>query len=142
MPHTFSLRFSIAAPIERVFPFFANIEAFAEKHPIMYRVEQEADGRYRIYEKVRMLWIFPYSFSYLAWIESQTPLQEVVLAAIPRKGVEMRICFRFSADSTGQTTIIEEQVTVKAAWLPYRILRYFLTKSHRTLVQRIEQALF
>ena len=126
----------IPANIDKVFPFFNDIDRFVAVHPVIYKAEATGTNQYRLFEKLDLKFC-KVSFSYMVSIETSVPGKQVIMFARIRKGVTLRLQFDFIADNN--TTHIHETVTFNAPAVICPIFLKFLTRQHQLLVAKVRE---
>ena len=128
----------VAAKVEKIFPFFNEMDRFIAVHPVIYKSEMIEPGQYRLYEKLDLK-LFKVSFSYTVRIEKSVADQQVIMFSEIRKGVELRLKFDFQAKEG--TTQIHETVTFNAPAIICPLFLKFLTKQHKLLITNVASTL-
>jgi carbon monoxide dehydrogenase subunit G len=131
MTFTFS---SVLQP-EQVFDALTDMQKFAAAHPLIQRIEPLGDGKYKVYERVKLLGFIPLSFSYPVTITADAEQMVVKMHAIVQKMTHLHLLFRLEPASQG--TRILEDAFVKS---PLPIVGYIyqlLEGQHKILFARL-----
>lgn len=120
-----TLNFNVNKSPEFVFDCLTDIQKFVSVHPVIYKAEKQSDGNYKIYERLRLLFI-PFSFVYNASIEGDKTGRCVTMKA--RVMGLVNITMIYSLQEINGLTSVTELVNFNT-FLPVKTL---LTKIFNT----------
>jgi carbon monoxide dehydrogenase subunit G len=121
---------------DQLFLYLTDMHKFAEVHPVIYKAEKISEIEYRLYEKIKFLFI-PFSFSYKVKIEKVELMNLVILSSKVQRGVYLELSF-FLNPVNGRTEI-EETIYIKAPVIIKQIFSNTIKKVHKELFENIEK---
>lgn len=128
------LQFEVAHQLASVLPFLTDMPTFVSVHPLIYKAEHLSSNQYLIYEKIKT-GPLTYHFTYPAWVETNTELNEVRMRAVIKQMVQVEMIFKLSSSSHG--TLIKEHVKFKTMLPIKRLLKHIFRKQHTELFHTI-----
>ena len=131
------LRFTLDKPPDIVFDYLSDMQKFVSVHPVIHRITPLHDGRYRVYEKLKMGFI-PYSFTYFATLESDREAGQVRIVATVQRITRIEMEF-FIHEKEGVTQV-EEHITIRSLLPVHGLLRKVFREQHPILFRNIESA--
>src|ERR1700712_597480 len=100
-----TLSFEVKKSPECVFRFLSDPQLFVAVHPVITRMEPNADGSYKMHETL-MFGPFRHSFVYQATIEASLTGNTVTMKALVMKIVRIKIVIRLRETLAG--TVVDE----------------------------------
>ncbi len=126
------------APVEKIFPFFSDMDKFVGVHPVIYKCTCLGGNEYRLFERLSLAF-FKISFSYLVTLEKSVINQQVVMYSKIRRGATLRLTFDFT--EAKNTTRITETVDFDGPPGISTLFIKFLTRMHNNLIENLGAAL-
>lgn len=129
------LSFRIKKDADFVFDYLTDMQKYVSVHPVIYRIDQTGNDRYRVHETLKFGFI-PFSFTYPVTIEKSVSDKTVTIRATVFRLT--RIEMRFALKSDGGYTCIEEEVSVRSP-LPVKFaIERIFKKQHAQVFHNIE----
>jgi carbon monoxide dehydrogenase subunit G len=128
---------SINRNADHVFEYLSDMQKFVSVHPIIYRIDDLGKGHYKVFEKLKVLFI-PFRFTYPVTIEKNIPERRVTIRAQVKKII--RIQMELSLVETAGKTRISETVTFRSALPVHFIMNRIFRQQHKQLFLNIEKA--
>ncbi len=120
-----------------VFDYLTDMKKFVSIHPIIFKTDDLRDGNYKVYEKLKVLFI-PYTFKYFAKVTGDPATKTVNIKAVVMKMTHLEM--NFAITSEGEYSHIHETVTFKSP-LPIKgFMQNVFKKQHKQLFLNIEKA--
>lgn len=124
------LKFTVNKPINNVLAYLVNTNLFVSVHPVITKLESKGEDNYLVYETLKIGFI-PISFTYPVVIKSDAQNGIVTYIAIVKKMVQIEMNFQLS--SSGDQTIVEENITFESL-LPVKFIMSKIFKAQHTLL--------
>lgn len=115
-----------------VFDYLTDMKKFVAVHPIIYKMDDLSNGRYKVYEKLGFI-----SFTYSATVIGDSQNKTVNIKAVVMKITHVEM--NFAIKSEGDYSIIHETIDFRTP-LPIKgILKNIFTRQHKQLFLNIEK---
>ncbi len=112
------------------------MQLFASVHPVIYKIEEEGNNQYKVFEKLRFGPI-PYAFTYTATVESHQSENRITMNATVMKLTKIGMQFQI-IEHEGYC-IVHENIVFKSV-LPVRGLMSKIFKTqHMKLIDNINK---
>jgi hypothetical protein len=129
------LEHKIKQPADVVFDHLTDMKKFVSIHPIIYKMDDLANGNYKVYEKLKLFGI-PTTFTYNAAVVGDPKAKTVKIKAVVMKMTKIEMNFTITAE--GEHSHIHETVTFRSP-LPIKGLMQNIFKAqHKQLFLNIE----
>lgn len=130
-----NLEFTVNKPLENVFSFLSDMKKFQSAHPVIHNIDYVSKNKYKIHETLKFAFI-PFSFTYPATVTYSNKRNQVVMEAIVKKLVHIRI--EFNLTENNQTTLVKEEIQFKSILPVQFILKRIFQKQHKQLFENIK----
>lgn len=130
------LHFQVNARIELVSEALLDTEKFVAAHPLIYRMDSLGNQTYKVYEKVKMVFI-PYSFAYKVSITDFRPENRIRLEATIAGMTHIVMDFMLTAN--GDRTNVTEDITITTRLPIHGYMQQLFRKQHDILFDNIER---
>lgn len=117
-----------------VFDYLTDMDKFASAHPVITKINKQADGIYLVYETLT-LGIIPFSFKYSVAV-SGYPLENIIVMKATISG-STAIEMTFSLKADRNFTVVEENIAFKSYWPVKSILQRVFKNQHEKLFNNI-----
>lgn len=130
------LQFKLNKPINEVFQCLSIAKNFELVHPVIYKIEPQANENHLVYEQLRIGFI-KFKFTYPCTIEANIETKTITMKAWVIKMVHIEIIFKLTAVN-GQT-IVDEFTSFKS-FLPVGfVMGKIFSIQHKQLFINIEK---
>ena len=130
-----NLSFKVKKSSGHIFRFLSDPKLFVAVHPVITRMQPNADGSYKVYETLRFGPI-QHSFTYQATIRAMQAENTVIIQATVIKLIRVKIIMRLKKMQVG--TLVEEEMEFKNAFLFRPVLQRIFREQHSLLFKNIE----
>lgn len=132
----FQLNFKVSKPEDVVFDYLTDMQKFVSVHPLITKMDCINQNQYKVYERVDT-GLFPYSFTYIANVESNSEKKTVVINAVVMRITKIEMAFVIKQN--GNYSEVVETVLINT-FLPIKsLLKKIFTEQHYILFQNIEK---
>ncbi|GAB2775498.1 hypothetical protein GCM10027275_18240 [Rhabdobacter roseus] len=131
-----NLSFRIKSDIDLVFDYLTDMEKFVSVHPVISRIDRVQNGKYLVYETLKLGFI-PFSFTYLVTIEKSQFDKTVIIRATVFKVTNIEMKFVLKAD--GDYTRIDEEIQFRSPLPVVFMMQRVFKKQHSQLFKNMEQ---
>jgi carbon monoxide dehydrogenase subunit G len=122
------LNFSLSKNVDSIKKYLLNPELFVEVHPMIWKMQDLGDGKFKVFEKVK-LGLLPYSFTYIARI---TELENKVIITATIMGIT-KISMDFQFTEHANSTTVEETIAIQSP-LPVKSFMHNLFRTQHDIL--------
>ncbi len=124
--------FIIGKDIQTVKQYLIDAEKFVSVHPLIYKMEDLGQNKFRVFEKVKVGFI-PYHFTYTATITNNNDSIQMYASIM---GVT-KLSMYFTFQRVGDETIIKEKLTVRSLLPIKNFMLKLIGEQHQELFKNI-----
>ena len=128
------LQFQVPQPLPMVHLCLSDMRRFAEVHPVMERALPLGPDRFRMIERLPLLFL-KVRFSYPAVVKSTSDPPTVTMDATVMRLARIHLAFRLFPEGNG--TRVEEHATISSPLPVHRAMRKAFQKYHPLLFEAI-----
>ncbi|MBK6642844.1 MAG: hypothetical protein IPP34_15555 [Bacteroidetes bacterium] len=129
------MNFEVSKSAAQVFEYISKPDLFVSIHPVIYDINEKADGSLHIYERLRFIGV-PFSFNYPASISSDKNDLIVSMKAVVFRLISLNLLFEIRESANG--TMISEHVYLKGVYPAHPIIKSVFRKQHKALFENID----
>lgn len=129
------LSFNVQKPADVIFNYLTDMQLFASVHPVITKMEEIGNNRYKVYEKF-MLGPVPYSFTYAAEVASNASENSITINATVMKLTKIEMQFQIK-EHDGYC-IVHENIAFKSPLPVKGIMSKVFKTQHRKLFENID----
>ncbi len=126
-------------PTGYIFDYLTDMQKFVAVHPVITKIDKNSDDSYLVYETLKIGFI-PFSFTYPVTIASYPLERIVIMRATVMKSTKIEMLFTLT--SSGDYTIVKENIFFKSPLPVKSIMKNIFKKQHQQLFKNIENIVF
>jgi|GEM_PF-1299550 len=132
------LHFELPHPATKVMEYLSNPDKFTKAHPLIEKMEPLGEGRYTVYEKIK-LGPYNYAYTYKATIKEDLGKGTVNMKITIKKISRISLEFNILPDAKGCR--IEEIIHIQTPFPIRGLMMEFFEDHHILLFENINQEL-
>jgi carbon monoxide dehydrogenase subunit G len=130
------LEYKIKKSVAEVFDILSDMQKFTDVHPLVYKVEQVADSKYKVFEKVKMGFL-NLDFTYYAIAHKNETEKTISIDA--KVHLVNNFGMRFKLTEDGDYTKVLEEVIIKTPLPIKSYMEGLFREQHAILFQNLEK---
>jgi hypothetical protein len=137
---TLHLSFDLKKSPEFVFESLSEVDKFVKAHPLIYKMEDQGEGNYLVFEKLFLLGFIPYAFTYPATIQSSKENGSVYMEVDIQGKAQVYMDFVVIGDGNPNSCRVEEKVLFQSKLPIVGVMKRLFAKQHKKLFAAIEKS--
>lgn len=131
------LTYSINLPLADIYDHFLDLKKFGKLHPYMTDIKETSPNKFTIYEKLLLWGFIPMKPVYTAEVSEPEKNKHILYTSHVKKGVDLKIHFRFSENAEKTAVSLTETIEVFANPLVASMFLNLIKKAHKKLVKNL-----